>query len=565
MTTAPPEIAENGSPAASDEKPPLDAHKIKALRVALPQFLATSAKNLILLGYGMTLGFPTITIPAITAGSNSTDVLQLTKEQISWFSSINLICVPVGCLVSGWVTQPLGRKRAMQIVNLPFIAAWLMFYFATTLEELYAALVITGLAGGLMEAPVLTYVAEITQPHLRGMLSATSSMCVILGIFVQFLLGNFFYWRTVAAVNVSFPAIAAIALFFVPESPYWLASQGRTRDAERSLCWLRGWVKPAAVAEELHQLEDSLKRQGGAAGGDDKAKAAGEKQPAWWRAYTRRTFLQPYLLVSVSFFIGHFSGMTTLQTYSVSIFTTLGAPIDKYVATLYLGLSELAGTLVCVALVHWAGKRPLTFISSLGCGACFTAVATYAHYYSTPASTPGASADPNPYAWLPLTLLLSSAFLSHCAIRLLPWILIGEVYPAEVRGVASGASGSIGYIFSFAANKTYFYILEALTLHGTFYLYGAVAFAGAIFLYFQLPETEGRTLHEIQQHYAGERDLLNAKRDERRQSRRRQLQELRQVKASGLANGDARATNGLPHKYAATNPAMVPDDVESHL
>ncbi|GLH13584.1 Facilitated trehalose transporter Tret1 [Gryllus bimaculatus] len=136
--------------------------------------------------------------------------------------SINLICVPVGCLASGPLTQPIGRKRSMQFINLPFIAAWLVFHFASSLAELYLALVLVGLAGGLMEAPVLTYVAEITQPHLRGMLSATSSMCVILGVFVQFLLGNFLPWRTVAAVNACFPAIAALSLFFVPESPYWL-------------------------------------------------------------------------------------------------------------------------------------------------------------------------------------------------------------------------------------------------------------------------------------------------------------------------------------------------------
>ncbi|KAK7869520.1 hypothetical protein R5R35_002295 [Gryllus longicercus] len=560
--TAPPAPAENGGAAPADEKGALDKHKIKALRVALPQVLATSAKNLILLGYGMTLGFPTITIPAISAGSDSGDVLQLTKDQISWFSSINLICVPVGCLASGPLTQPIGRKRSMQFINLPFIAAWLVFHFASSLTELYLALVLVGLAGGLMEAPVLTYVAEITQPHLRGMLSATSSMCVILGVFVQFLLGNFLPWRTVAAVNACFPAIAAISLFFVPESPYWLVSKGRVREAERSLCWLRGWVQPSAVAEELQQLRDSLQQKhkqlhmGGdkeAAAAAAAAAAATPRGEAWWRPYTRRTFLQPYLLVAVSFFVGHFSGMTTLQTYSVSIFTTLGAPIDKYVATLYLGLAELAGTLVCVILVHWAGKRPLTFVSTLGCGACFTAVATYAYIHS------GADADAaRPHAWLPLTLLLASAFLSHSGIRLLPWILIGEVYPAAVRGVASGASGSIGYIFSFAANKSYFFMLEGLTLWGTFYLYGAVAAAGAVFLYFQLPETEGRTLHEIQQHYSRERDLLSPRRDERR---RRRLQQP--ALAHAHAHGDAPARG--PEKYAATNPALVLDDVESRL
>lgn len=73
-----------------------------------------------------------------------------------------------------------------------------------------------------MVLQVLTYVAEITQPHLRGMLSATASMCVILGVFLEFVLGNFVTWRTVALMNIVFPVAAVCALCCVPESPHWL-------------------------------------------------------------------------------------------------------------------------------------------------------------------------------------------------------------------------------------------------------------------------------------------------------------------------------------------------------
>nr|CAD7605976.1 unnamed protein product [Timema genevievae] len=158
--------------------------------------LATSAKNLLLTGYGMTLGFSTIVIPSVDASlrentlnssynssqSSFVDPLQLTREEISWFSSINLICVPLGCLLSdslsqplylylcsgsinlicvplgcllsGSLTQPLGRKRAMMLVNIPFIAAWIMFHYASSVGMLYTSLALTGFGGGLLEAPV---------------------------------------------------------------------------------------------------------------------------------------------------------------------------------------------------------------------------------------------------------------------------------------------------------------------------------------------------------------------------------------------------------------------------
>lgn len=88
-------------------------------RAALAQFLAVGVKNVLLLGYGMTLGFPTIVIPAIQGGEGRGPSMEkgftLSKEEISWLSSINLICVPLGCLFSGMLTQPIGRRRAMQV------------------------------------------------------------------------------------------------------------------------------------------------------------------------------------------------------------------------------------------------------------------------------------------------------------------------------------------------------------------------------------------------------------------------------------------------------------------
>jgi MFS family permease len=99
--------------------------------------------------------------------------------------SINLICVPIGGLLSGALTNALGRKKCMLMVNIPILAAWLMLRYTQNIPLLYFSLALTGFTGGLLEAPVLTYVAEITTPVMRGMLSSTSSMAIILGTFIQ--------------------------------------------------------------------------------------------------------------------------------------------------------------------------------------------------------------------------------------------------------------------------------------------------------------------------------------------------------------------------------------------
>lgn len=76
-------------------------------------------------------------------------------------ASIAYICQPIGSVLSGVVLEQLGRKRAMMIVNVPHIVAWLMLYYATNLKMLFMADILLGLGIGFMEAPVLTYVGEI--------------------------------------------------------------------------------------------------------------------------------------------------------------------------------------------------------------------------------------------------------------------------------------------------------------------------------------------------------------------------------------------------------------------
>lgn len=75
--------------------------------------------------------------------------------------SIAFVWQPIGSVLSGWLTEPLGRKKSMILVNIPHIIAWFLIYNATTPVELFVAASLLGLGIGLMEAPVLTYVGEI--------------------------------------------------------------------------------------------------------------------------------------------------------------------------------------------------------------------------------------------------------------------------------------------------------------------------------------------------------------------------------------------------------------------
>ncbi|XP_024867862.1 facilitated trehalose transporter Tret1-like [Temnothorax curvispinosus] len=515
------ERAENGK--RNDEKTSVtdEVAYISKLRQAVPQCCAVGAKNLLLLTFGSTLGFSTILIPALQREDAD---IKVTMEELTWISSLNLFLVPIGCLASGPLSQYLGRKRTMMLANIPFVMAWLVFHYSSNPAMLLAALAMTGLTGGLLEGPVITYVAEVSQPYLRGMLSATSSMAVILGVFTQMLSGSLTHWRTVALINLTYPILCFIALCLVPESPHWLAVKGRFKESERALCWLRGWVGPSHVQNEFNALREAIQKP------TDNTDADKEKI---WRAYTKRTFCLPFFLVSAGFFISNFGGCTTLQTFAVVIFAKLNAPIDKYTATVFLGIAQLIGTIICVLTIHLMGKRRLTFLSVGGTGLCFLVTAIYGYLNDMD------FLDGVRYSWIPTTLMIGGAFTGNLCIRTLPWILAGEVFPVKVRSSATGAAGMIAYVMASIANKTFLYMVNGMSLSGTFFFYSLINAAGLCLMYLILPETEGRTLREIEEHYAGIQSLKNRPKKEQQATK---------------------------EQWAVANPAIVYDEnIESKL
>ncbi|KAM8701703.1 hypothetical protein ACLKA7_011558 [Drosophila subpalustris] len=473
---------------------------VSNFRRALPQILAVNIQNLLQFGYGMTQGFPTIAIPAIQSSAESSSIT-LNKEQISWLSSINLICMPLGCLFSGMFAQYLGKRRAMQLVNLPMLAVWLLFYSATCTEHMCLALCFVGIGGGLMEA--------------------------------AFLLGSLMHWRTVAIVSTVIPLFSIAMLCFVPESPVWLIRERRFLDAVKALQWLRGWVSEKTVETEFKQLYDELITQKSARKTveDQVSSSVGHSLKKKLHMWHKRSFVVPFLLVLLTFFICHFSGKTPIRSYAVLIFATLKAPMDKNSATILLGISELLATILGAVFIHSTGKRPLVFTSMLGTGACISGIAIYTHSLdireltgieTVNASTSmlnnsilhnGMASQLSPVnvhsylEWIPLLLVLLAAFFANLGIRMIPWVLIGEMFPAEIRRSASGFAGCMGYLFGFLANKMFLLMISVLTLPGTFAFYACVSFIGIIILYFIMPETEGCTLGEIEAHFSKKSDV----------------------------------------------------------
>lgn len=63
--------------------------------------------------------------------------------------------------MSGWITDPLGRKNAMILVNIPVLLSWVLFYYSTTVSQIFMANCLLAYSSGFMKTPCITYTGEV--------------------------------------------------------------------------------------------------------------------------------------------------------------------------------------------------------------------------------------------------------------------------------------------------------------------------------------------------------------------------------------------------------------------
>lgn len=452
---------------------------------AFRQILAAFIANIGPMNTGLIFGFSAVVIPQLQAPSSS---IPIDEEQSSWVASLASLSTPVGCILGGYLSDKIGRKKTLIVTEIPLILGWAVIALASRIEMIYIGRLLCGLGSGIVGAPARVYTSEVTQPHLRGMLTALSSVALSFGVLMQYTLGAFLDWKMLSAVSCFVPVIAFIGMCMLPETPNYLISHQKPEKARLSLAKLRG--SSYNLQKEINQLQEFANKI-------NAKKQVSTKE--LFEALLAPSCLKPFMILVVYFMLYQFSGVNTITFYAVEIFQDSGAEMDKYTATIILGTLRFLFTIVgCVAL-RSCGRRPLSFISGIGCSLTMLGLGTYLYFKEVWASQGIAPM----YTWIPVACIF--IFIITCTLGFLvvPWIMIGELYPMKVRGIVGGMTTCMAHIFVFSVVKTYPLLTHAVERHGAFIIYGFISILATIFFYFYLPETKGKTLQEIEDYFSG--------------------------------------------------------------
>jgi len=460
---------------------------------ALKQVIAAFVANLGTINTGMVFGFSAVTIPQLEEADS---FIKIDEEQASWIASLSSITTPIGCILSGYLMDLIGRKRTLIITEIPLILGWLLISTSTTVETIYVGRLLVGLGSGMVGAPARVYTGEVTQPHLRGMLSAVASVGVSLGVTIEYALGAVMTWTVLSGISATIPIMALILILFMPETPNWLLTQGRTEEAKEALKKFRG--ETCDVDKEMDDLLNFAAK-------NNVSHLSGFRETL--RALTSPAALKPFIILFIYFGIYQFSGVNPVTFYAVQVFQESGAEMNKYLATVILGIVRLLSTVVACISLRRCGRRPLTMISAIGCGLTMIGLGSYMYIragWLEEGVKPTAT-------WIPVAFIFIFTIASTLGYLVVPWVMIGEVYPTQVRGIIGGLTTCSAHLFVFAVVKTFPLIQHTASNHGSFWIYGSISLLGTIFFYFYLPETKGRTLHEIEDYFSGRTNSLKNK------------------------------------------------------
>ncbi|MCU6670528.1 sugar porter family MFS transporter [Enterobacteriaceae bacterium H4N4] len=409
--------------------------------------------------------------------------------QSGWAMSSALVGCIFGALISGWCADKFGRKRPLILSAVLFSASAWGTAVATSFDMFVVYRIVGGVGIGLASALSPLYIAEVSPAEKRGRFVAINQLTIVIGVLAAQLINLMIAepvaagatqetivhtwnghtgWRWMFGAELV-PALAFLVLmFFVPESPRWLMKAGKP---ERARAMLERLGSPEYASQTLKEIAHTLEK--------DTQKVAFS------------TLLQPQVkpIVIIGMVLAMFQqwcGINVIFNYAQEIFASAGFDInDTLKSIVATGIINLIFTLAALPLVDRIGRRKLMLLGASGLTVIYVLIASaYAM---------------NIMGWPVLLLVLAAIAIYALTLAPVTWVLLSEIFPNRVRGLAMSMGTLALWIACFLLTYTFPLLNAGLGAAGSFLLYGVICAAGYLYILRNVPETKGVTLEALEE------------------------------------------------------------------
>lgn len=393
-----------------------------------------------------------------------------------------LVGAAIGAAVGGTLADRFGRRRITLLGAGIFFVSSIGMAVSPTVYWLIGWRFVVGIAIGVASIVGPLHISETAPPKIRGSLGSLQQLAITLGILLAYLINYVFAsliteataWRWMLGFGVVPAAALGIGMYHLPETPRWLVKENREEEARETLSRLRTETEVEDELQEIKELEE-VERGG--------------------LSVLLQPWVRPALVVGIGLAIlQQATGINAVLYYAPTVFNSIGLQaVASILATVGIGVINVALTLVAIWQVDRIGRRPLLLISLSGM-TVMLAILGAAFWL------PGLSGN---IAWIAGgSMILYVAFF---AVGLGPvfWLMIAEIYPLEVRGSGEGLASVANWGTNLLVSVTFLTLANMIGQGVTFWLYGAVGVIALVFVYTQVPETMGRSLEEIESDLRG--------------------------------------------------------------
>jgi len=383
----------------------------------------------------------------------------------------------IGALFTGSFTEKYGRKKVMVTTAVLYIISALGCALSESSTMLIIFRVLSGLAVGGTSVVAPMYISEIAPAKNRGRLVSFNQFAITIGIVLAYIFDYFLIglgenaWRYMLVVPAVFGVLYLIFLLAkFPESPRWLLAHGSKEEAIKVLSSIGGTT---LVNEELPEMERTLLAE------QKKDKMSfGEL----FKGKTGKIVLIGTLIAALQ----QITGINAVIMFAPDIFQAAGSvKSDSIMQAMIVGMVNFLMTIVALWLVDKKGRKTLLLWGAVG---MIISLAYLSYEFTKPVQ--------NGFGVMAALLVYISFFAASFAPVM--WVIISEIYPNRIKGVAMSFSTAVSWLCTFLTVYFAPIIHGALGLQYLFGIFGVFSIIAFVFVKFWIPETKGKSLEQIE-------------------------------------------------------------------